>query len=112
MTNRYVILAHTVNGETHFDLMLEVAGQEGLRTYQLSRWPLEVGESCDCNQLNDHRRVYLDYEGEISGGRGVVKRVAEGTWSGDITLHSVQGDVSLQISPPHITRCRGLEPEA
>jgi CRP-like cAMP-binding protein len=29
--------------------------------------------------LPDHRREYLDYEGPISGDRGYVRRVAEGT---------------------------------
>ena len=91
--NRFVILAHTVNGETHFDLMLEVEGQEKLRTYQLAQWPLAVGESCDCKQLDDHRRMYLDYEGEISGGRGSVKRVAQGAWVGEYDLTSADASV-------------------
>jgi hypothetical protein len=63
MATRFVILAHAVNGLTHFDLMLEVAGQEKLRTYQLARWPLVVGEACVAPQIGDHRRVYLTYEG-------------------------------------------------
>ena len=105
MTKRFVILAHTVNGATHCDLMLEVAGQEKLRTYQLSRWPLAVGESCDCERLDDHRRVYLDYEGEISGGRGFVERVAAGTWTGDIVLHPEDGEtVPLAIADASVTR--------
>lgn len=105
MTNRFVILAHTVNGETHYDLMLEVAGQEKLRTYQLARWPLTVGESCDCRQLDDHRRVYLDYEGEISGGRGVVKRVAAGVWTGDLQLIPTHGHpCELDVTIGTVTR--------
>ncbi|MBZ0135596.1 MAG: hypothetical protein K8I27_04390 [Planctomycetes bacterium] len=105
MIHRFVILAHTVNGETHFDLMLEVAGQEKLRTYQLARWPLEVGESCDCTQLDDHRRMYLDYEGQISGGRGMVKRVMSGVWTGDIVLVPTNGHaVELSISGATVTR--------
>jgi hypothetical protein len=80
MSSRFVILAHTVNGLTHFDLMLEIAGQEKLRTYQLARWPLAVAETCAAPRIGDHRRAYLDYEGEVSGGRGTVTRVASGTW--------------------------------
>lgn len=86
MNNQFVILAHTVNGATHFDLMLAVEGQELLRTYQLAQWPLAVGESCACKQIGDHRRAYLEYEGEVSGGRGTVRRVASGTWFGDLVL--------------------------
>lgn len=29
-------------------------------------------------RMRDHRRVYLDYEGEVSGERGSVRRVASG----------------------------------
>ena len=107
MTQRFVILAHTVNGETHYDLMLEVAGQEKLRTFQLARWPLTVGESCDCNQLEDHRRVYLDYEGEISGGRGFVERAAAGVWTGNVMLIPESGEpVTLEISGAKATRTK------
>ena len=105
MTQRFVILAHTVNGATHYDLMLEVAGQEKLRTYQLSRWPLAVGESCECRQLDDHRRAYLDYEGEVSGGRGIVERISRGVWTGDLQLVPEQGDTcDLDIAISTATR--------
>ena len=99
MTLRFVILEHSVNGGVHFDLMLEVAGQEPLRTFQFARWPLAVGEACACARLADHRRVYLDYEGEVGGGRGSVRRVAAGTWSGRYELVCDDGvTVRLQIA--------------
>lgn len=34
-----------------------------------------------CQRINDHRRKYLNYEGLVSGGRGVVTRVDEGTYT-------------------------------
>lgn len=80
MALRFVILEHSVNGEAHFDLMLEVGGAEKLRTIQLHVWPLEVGDSCPAAELDPHRRVYLDYEGDIGGGRGVVRRFEEGLY--------------------------------
>jgi hypothetical protein len=90
MALQYVILEHVVNGQAHFDLMLEMQGQERLRTLQLPRWPLNPGESCPFVELAPHRRAYLAYEGEISGGRGVVRRVQSGVWSenpaGEIVL--------------------------
>ena len=99
MPARFVILEHSVNGAVHFDLMLEVAGQELLRTFQLARWPLAVGEGCACARLADHRRAYLDYEGEISGGRGSVRRVAAGYWSGEHELVCDDGEtVHLRIA--------------
>ncbi|MCG3183600.1 MAG: hypothetical protein ICCCNLDF_01705 [Planctomycetes bacterium] len=105
MAQRFVILEHSVNGGVHFDLMLEVAGQELLRTFQLARWPLAVGEACACVQLADHRRVYLEYEGEISGGRGTVRRVAAGSWSGGYELACEGGEVvRLQIAGVKVER--------
>lgn len=81
MALQYVILEHTVNGAIHFDLMLEIAGQELLRTLQLAHWPLPLGDSAPCSELWPHRRAYLNYEGEVAGGRGTVKRVESGKWT-------------------------------
>jgi hypothetical protein len=100
---RFVILAHTVNGQTHYDLMLEVPGQEKLRTIQIANWPLQVGESCGAKQIGDHRRAYLDYEGEVSGGRGVVSRVAAGTWREEKGIISLEG-IQLRLQGDQLTR--------
>jgi hypothetical protein len=77
---RYSILEHVGHGETHWDLLLEVEGQERLRTLRLARWPLEIGGSCASGELDPHRRVYLEYEGPISGDRGSVTRVDAGDY--------------------------------
>lgn len=76
MALRFVILEHTVNGAAHFDLMMEVEGEERLFTLQLKNWP----PPSKFVELEPHRRIYLDYEGEVSGGRGSVKRVMQGEW--------------------------------
>ena len=75
MSGRFVILEHVGHGEDHFDLMLAVG--EVLATWQFDRWPDEgsVGRP-----LADHRVAYLTCEGPISGGRGEVRRIAEGTF--------------------------------
>lgn len=91
MTQRFVILRHEVSGAVHFDLMLEIPGQEKLRTLQLAKWPLAPGESCPSTELAPHRAEYLDYEGEVSGNRGTVTRIAQGTWTGD--------DANLSLQP-------------
>jgi hypothetical protein len=86
---RFVVLRHTVpaaQGESHFDLMLERTGLDGLITYRSVRWP--ITETVTLTRLNNHRRAYLEYEGEISGGRGWVRRVAEGQYSVDSPRHS------------------------
>lgn len=93
-----MILRHSVNGGEHFDLMLEVPGQEKLRTWQLAKWPLKPGETCSAREIEPHRRAYLEYEGKISGGRGNVTRVASGKWAESGAAIVLDGSVSLAIS--------------
>lgn len=106
MSLQYVILEHTVNGAVHFDLMLEVEGQERLRTLQLPRWPLLPGEEVGYTELPPHRRDYLTYEGEVSGSRGTVRRIEAGTWLHDgaaLLMHShAGGSIRLHILAPTI----------
>lgn len=78
MSGRYVVLLHTGYGPDHYDLMLDRDGASPLETYRCPRWPVEAGDRAV--RLPDHRRVYLDYEGPISGGRGKVARVEAGTF--------------------------------
>lgn len=72
---RFVILRHAMppasGRESHWDFMLEAA--EALETWALEQEP-SVTSSCLANRLADHRKAYLDYEGEVSGGRGTVAR--------------------------------------
>lgn len=58
--------------------MLEAG--ESLRTWRLPA-PPELGVSCPAEETYPHRRLYLDYEGPVSGGRGSVKRWDAGTFS-------------------------------
>lgn len=51
--------------------MLEAGGS--LRTWALDR-PIEPDRAQPARSLAPHRLHYLDYEGEVSGGRGVVRR--------------------------------------
>jgi hypothetical protein len=73
---RYVILRHDGIDEPHFDFMFEDASGSDLRSFRFPSWPL--WEATEVTELRPHRRAYLTYEGEISGGRGSVQRVAEG----------------------------------
>jgi len=74
---RFVILEHD-HPSLHWDLMLESG--EVLRTWRLTR-PPEPGRAVSATATFDHRRVYLDYEGPISGNRGQVSRWDYGTFS-------------------------------
>ena len=78
---RYVILAHDWP-TPHFDLFLEANGV--LKSWRLLAEPTP-GVTVPATPTADHRVVYLDYEGPVSGGRGTVARVAAGEYEGDIT---------------------------
>lgn len=72
---RFVLLEHD-HPVLHWDFMLENA--ETLLTWRLSRIPAADGNPVPAEPLSDHRRVYLDYEGPVSGNRGTVRRVDVG----------------------------------
>ncbi|MGE0760348.1 MAG: DNA polymerase ligase N-terminal domain-containing protein [Pirellulaceae bacterium] len=78
---RFVILRHEPGPYSsrplHWDLMLETGGV--LRTWALAAEP---GAACvvEGEQLADHRLAYLEFEGELLGGRGNVSRWDRGTY--------------------------------
>jgi hypothetical protein len=74
---RFVILEHD-HPTRHWDLMLE-AGPV-LRTWRLST-PPQPGRSVEAIPSFDHRLIYLDYEGPVSGNRGTVRRWDAGTFA-------------------------------
>jgi len=89
MQQRWVLLLHELpDGSRHRDWMIERPGAgsgdgvQGLITFRV-----EAGEDGNAfpgsepfegERLADHRAAYLEYEGEVSGGRGRVRRVASG----------------------------------
>ena len=101
---RFVILEHHYQG-VHWDFMLET--ETLLRTWRLDQPPQENCE-ISATALPDHRRMYLDHEGEVSGGRGQVVQWDTGDfeWIADqpdllrITIHGsrVRGHAHLTKS--------------
>lgn len=77
---RFVILSHDWP-QPHFDLLLEADGV--LKAWRLDREPLQFPVKAESNC--DHRLMYLDYEGALSGDRGSVKRWDHGEmiWLGE-----------------------------
>jgi hypothetical protein len=76
---RYVVLHHTGVVPEHFDLMIQLPGGERLVTWRILTSPETWARQMPAaERLADHRLAYLSYEGPVSGGRGQVKRVAEG----------------------------------
>jgi hypothetical protein len=74
---RFVVLEHD-HPVLHWDLMLEDGPV--LRTWRLAS-PPQPGRAVRATPSFDHRLIYLDYEGPISGNRGSVKRWDAGTFS-------------------------------
>jgi hypothetical protein len=74
---RFVILEHD-HPYLHWDLMLEAG--DVLRTWRLAA-PPRLREAIPATSLGDHRLLYLDYEGPLSGNRGQVSRWDAGEFS-------------------------------
>lgn len=81
---QFVILRHDFP-ELHWDLMLEEEGV--LKTWRLDAPPVidpasdESSIDLVAEELPDHRLVYLEYEGPVSGDRGEVLQWDRGTFS-------------------------------
>lgn len=79
----WVLLRHELpDGSWHYDWLVESSGMSddaGLISFRLGpeiAWPPTNG--FEAIRMAPHRRMYLDYEGTISGGRGRVSREARG----------------------------------
>ncbi|MCA9040908.1 MAG: hypothetical protein KDA65_11220 [Planctomycetaceae bacterium] len=75
MNRRFTILTHDFPF-LHWDLLVE--NDESLLSWRLREEP-EKGRKIACEPLPDHRRLYLDYEGPVSGDRGTVLQWTTGT---------------------------------
>jgi hypothetical protein len=73
---RYVILEHD-HPVLHWDLMLEAG--DVLRTWRLAAAP-QPGRPVAAEPIGDHRPIYLEYQGQVSGNRGTVRRWDRGEY--------------------------------
>lgn len=84
ISNRFTVLHHESPSGDHWDLLFESG--DALETWSVpprsSPVPGEFLESfrCPATRQPDHRSIYLDYEGPVSGNRGFVRRVDTGTY--------------------------------
>lgn len=106
--SRSVLLEHaTADGSVHLDWLIErpgLADEHRLIAFRCSTDPAPgppwIGE-----RLPDHRAVYLEYEGPISGGRGVVRRLWSRSCRGleiapaRIALHLGDGETRIELIP-------------
>jgi DNA polymerase Ligase (LigD) len=98
---RYVVLQHDPpnenTGDVHWDFMIETGA--ALRTWALEEEPT-AEKAIPAKALADHRPVYLDYEGPISGDRGTVSKWDAGSFETlaetptELHLHLIGGRLS------------------
>ena len=104
---RYVIIRHDGVAEPHFDLMFETYAGSQLSTWRVLTWPIE--SATPATRLREHRRLYLEYEGEIAGGRGFVHRVAEGECQVEVGEENAWSIAILTGTTPQALRLRKLD---
>lgn len=74
----FVILHHDWPAD-HWDFLVDLDGSsERIPTWSLDQKPGGIPIKGLAEKLVDHRRVYLNYEGLVSGGRGSVRRLISG----------------------------------
>ncbi len=102
--NRFVLLRHEMPASAlrsaHWDLMLENKGI--LLTWEfpelpLTRLPADFA-GLGVRRLANHRLLYLDYEGEISGDRGSVRREDAGRFTVEDDHQSCENTVCVRLS--------------
>ncbi|MBP9885649.1 MAG: hypothetical protein KBF93_05110 [Leptospiraceae bacterium] len=102
---RCTISLHKVDfSNEHLDLFFEVDSMlETYETFPNKMEDLLLQKKILCSKKKPHRKIYLDYEGEISNQRGWVQILWKGIYQNDKNLFpeeievSLQGDKSLRV---------------
>lgn len=71
---KFVVLSHLGKGPHHFDLVLE--GKDLCPTFQFDQKELTNGK-----RIQDHRKIYLSFEGLISPEKGTVAIIDQGKFN-------------------------------
>lgn len=73
------------DGSSHVDWFIDLPPLDGLQpvaagltTFRCPERPDLSADPMELELLGEHRRVYLDYEGPVSGNRGTVRVLAKG----------------------------------
>lgn len=101
---QYVVLRHENIDQPHFDFMYETSAGSMLQTWRIEQWP--IFESQEATRIRDHRRAYLQFQGDIGGDRGAVVRVDEGTCS----VEQSGQRIIIQFEGP-MAQCLIFEPD-
>ena len=89
----FTILQHNTTGdEYHWDFLYEQA--DACLTFSVPKEAVNGKEiRCVATRLPDHRLAYLEYEGPVSGNRGVVRRIDSGKYEIDGNTIRFQGNI-------------------
>ncbi len=93
----FVVLRHVDAAGVHYDLMIDEG--QSLATWKCRSPPESASDRQPviCTRSPDHRRMYLDYEGPISEGRGQVNRHDHG-WCTIRQQGSAAGAISGRLA--------------
>lgn len=110
-----VLLLHIPPGrQPHLDWLIpypNATPDHQLITFRLNRlpWDLPPGESLTATRIPDHRAVYLDYEGDLTESRGLIRRLARPrTESREATPDLVRFDTYWSSDPTRYEATRTL----
>ena len=90
---RFAVLRHEGIDAPHVDFLYETAPGSMLQTWRLPTWPIREVE--EATRIRDHRPAFLTYQGQLTGDRGNVIRIDEGT----CTLESAARRVVVRLAP-------------
>jgi hypothetical protein len=74
---RFAVLRHDGIDTPHVDFLYETSPGSMLQTWRLPTWPIRDVE--EATRIRDHRPAFLTYQGQLTGDRGDVLRIDEGT---------------------------------
>ena len=116
---RYVLLKHEKNSDFHVDFLLDCGGERllswqiceenfanslvsGVKFFNLAESPKQITDTIHsvCRRNFDHRKIYLNCEGEIGENRGRVICVECGEWD---FFSFDQKQIVLQTNGGHTT---------
>ncbi|MFK7788663.1 MAG: hypothetical protein AB8C95_04090 [Phycisphaeraceae bacterium] len=100
------IIEHTTPDGVHHDWLIEDPTLQNPKAKNARLWTARVAppphewakiKRFDLTVIPPHRRIYLDYQGPVSGNRGRVQRRAKGScyaklWTADRIVMSMQCD--------------------
>jgi hypothetical protein len=89
--------------------MFESTPGSDLATWRSLVWPIEP--QTPLIRLRDHRRAFLDYQGQLTGQRGSVQRVASGEFELQIGEDAIWTIKLLTGAPPMTLVFRKIDAE-